>query len=111
MLAELRACVRPHCVIENDVNAAALAERAHGHGRGVDNFAFVSVGTGIGMGLVIGGRLHRGAHGAAGEIGFLPLPSGHPGDARTPAGAAALEAAASGRRHRPGRPAGRPARS
>jgi predicted NBD/HSP70 family sugar kinase len=39
----------------------------------VDSFAFVSVGTGIGMGLVIDGRLHRGAHGAAGEIGFLPL--------------------------------------
>ena len=63
----------PTVMIENDVDAAALAERAHGHGHGVDNFAFVSIGTGIGMGLVLGGKLHRGAHGAAGEIGFLPL--------------------------------------
>ena len=39
----------------------------------MDSFAFVSVGTGIGMGLVIGGRLHRGVHGVAGEIAFMPL--------------------------------------
>jgi len=36
----------------------------------------VSVGTGIGMGLVIDGKLHRGAHGAAGEIAYLPLAGG-----------------------------------
>ena len=36
-------------------------------------FAFVSVGTGVGMGLVVDGQLHRGAHGAAGEIGFMPF--------------------------------------
>jgi predicted NBD/HSP70 family sugar kinase len=61
--------------IENDVDAAALAERAHGHGRDVDSFAFVHVGTGIGMGLVIDGKLHRGVHGVAGEIAFMPLGS------------------------------------
>jgi predicted NBD/HSP70 family sugar kinase len=72
-LAGLRAAFGPGLVIENDVDAAALAERAHGHGRDVDNFAFVHVGTGIGMGLVLGGRLHRGVHGVAGEIAFLPL--------------------------------------
>jgi predicted NBD/HSP70 family sugar kinase len=82
-------------MLENDVDAAALAEQAHGHGRGVADFAFVSVGTGIGMGLVLGGRLHRGAHGAAGEIGFLPLGSGHPGDARDARRRGPLEAAAS----------------
>jgi predicted NBD/HSP70 family sugar kinase len=59
--------------IENDVDAAAVAERDHGHGRDFSTFAFVSVGTGIGMGLVLNGELHRGAHGAAGEIAFLPL--------------------------------------
>ncbi len=73
VLTELRRAFGPSLMIENDVDAAALAERAHGHGQDVDNFAFVSVGTGIGMGLVIGGRLHRGSHGAAGEIGYLPL--------------------------------------
>lgn len=73
VLAELREAFGDSLMVENDVDAAALAERAHGHGRDVDSFAFVWVGTGIGMGLVLGGRLHRGAHGAAGEIGFLPL--------------------------------------
>lgn len=60
-------------MVENDIDAAALAERAAGHGRDVDSFAFVSIGTGIGMGLVLGGELHRGAHGAAGEIGYLSV--------------------------------------
>jgi predicted NBD/HSP70 family sugar kinase len=59
--------------VENDINLAALGEQAHGLGKGVSNFVFVSVGTGIGMGIVIDGQLHRGARGAAGEIGFLPL--------------------------------------
>lgn len=95
VLAELRSALGSSLRLENDVNAAALAEQAHGHGRGVADFAFVSIGTGIGLGLVIGGRLHRGAHGAAGEIGFLPLPSGHPGDARDARRRGPLEAAAS----------------
>jgi predicted NBD/HSP70 family sugar kinase len=60
-------------MIENDVDAAALAERAHGHGRESDSFVFVSIGTGIGMGIVLDGRLYRGHHGAAGEIGYMPL--------------------------------------
>jgi len=72
-LAELRSAFGPVLTVENDVDAAALAERAQGHGRDVDDFAFVHVGTGIGMGLVIGGQLHRGRHGAAGEIAFLPF--------------------------------------
>jgi predicted NBD/HSP70 family sugar kinase len=60
-------------MVENDVDAAALAEQAHGQGRHAGSFAFVTVGTGIGMGLVLDGRLHRGAHGIAGEIAFLPF--------------------------------------
>ncbi|HEY2515507.1 MAG TPA: ROK family protein, partial [Polyangiaceae bacterium] len=59
--------------VENDINLAALGEQAHGLGKGVANFVFVSVGTGIGMGIVVDGQLYRGARGAAGEIGFLPL--------------------------------------
>ncbi len=73
VLTELRRLFGRTTVVENDVDVAALAERDHGHGRGVDTFAFVSVGTGIGMGLVLEGKLHRGAHGTAGEIGYLPL--------------------------------------
>jgi predicted NBD/HSP70 family sugar kinase len=64
-------------VVENDLNAAALAEQAGGHGREVGSFAFISVGTGIGMGLVVGGQLVRGAHGVAGEIAYVPMTGGH----------------------------------
>jgi predicted NBD/HSP70 family sugar kinase len=72
-LAGLREAFGPALAVENDVDAEALAERAHGHGQDADSFAFVHVGSGIGMGLVIDGKLHRGAHGVAGEIAFLPL--------------------------------------
>jgi predicted NBD/HSP70 family sugar kinase len=75
-VAELRAAFGSGLAIENDVDAAALAERALGVGRETDNFAFVHVGSGVGMGLVLGGRLHRGVHGVAGEIAFLPLGGG-----------------------------------
>jgi glucokinase len=60
-------------VLDNDVTAAAVGERWVGSARGCDDFVFVAVGTGIGMGIVSGGRVLRGAHGAAGEIGYLPL--------------------------------------
>jgi predicted NBD/HSP70 family sugar kinase len=72
-LLALRSAFGPALTIENDVDVSALAERAHGHGREVENFAFVHVGTGIGMGLVLGGRLHRGVHGVAGEIAYMPF--------------------------------------
>ena len=72
-LIGLREAFGAALTIENDVDAAALAERAHGHGRDVDDFAFVHVGTGVGMGVVLGGRLHRGVHGVAGEIAFMPI--------------------------------------
>ena len=73
VLDALRAQLGPSLAVENDINLAALGEQAHGLGKGIANFVFVSVGTGIGMGIVIDGQLHRGARGAAGEIGFLPL--------------------------------------
>jgi predicted NBD/HSP70 family sugar kinase len=76
-LAGLREAFGPGLAVENDVDAEALAERAHGHGQDADSFAFVHVGSGIGMGLVIDGKLHRGAHGVAGEIAFLPLADDH----------------------------------
>jgi predicted NBD/HSP70 family sugar kinase len=95
VLAELRRAFGDSLMIENDADAAALAERAHGHGRDVDSFAFVSVGTGVGMGLVLGGRLHRGAHGAAGEVGYLPIGTGATTDARDARKRGSLEAAAS----------------
>lgn len=75
--------------VENDVNAAALGEYASGAGRGHDSLVFVALGTGAGAGIIIDGRLHRGAHGGAGEIGSLPSGFAEPG-------AALLEDVASG---------------
>jgi predicted NBD/HSP70 family sugar kinase len=95
VVADLRRAFGPNMVLENDINLAALAERDHGHGRDVGTFAFVSVGTGIGMGLVLGGRLHKGVHGSAGEIGFLPLGELGPIDASDARRRGTLEAAAS----------------
>ena len=65
---------------DNDVNLAALGERARGVGRGVESFVFLWVGTGIGLGIVVGGQLYRGASGAAGEIAYLPVGPGDPHD-------------------------------
>ncbi len=95
VLTELRERFGASLMVENDVDAAALAELAHGYGRDVDTFAFVSVGTGVGMGLVLDGRLHRGAHGAAGEIGFMPFADGTGSDERDARRRGTLEAAAS----------------
>jgi glucokinase len=58
-------------VIDHDANFAALGERWRGAARDLENFAFVALGTGIGVGIVIDGRLYRGAHHAAGELGDL----------------------------------------
>ncbi|HWP62470.1 MAG TPA: ROK family protein [Candidatus Binatia bacterium] len=62
------------CVVENDVRAAAagLAWRwRRAHDGAVPDLAFLSVGTGIAAGVVLEGRLRRGRHGLAGEIGHL----------------------------------------
>ncbi|MFL5919893.1 MAG: ROK family protein [Gaiellaceae bacterium] len=67
---ELREALGLEVVLENDINLAALGEQWQGVARGVDDFAFLSVGTGMGAGLVLGGELHRGRNGAAGEIDF-----------------------------------------
>jgi predicted NBD/HSP70 family sugar kinase len=81
VLAGLRLAFGENLAVENDTDAAALAEREHGHGRDFPSFVFVSIGSGIGMGLVLGGQLHRGAHGVAGEIAYLPITEGPGGDA------------------------------
>jgi glucokinase len=63
-------------VADNDANCAALAEARLGAARGAGVVLMLTLGTGIGGGLVIGGRIHRGAHGGAGEIGHVPLGDG-----------------------------------
>src|SRR4029450_2315285 len=56
--------------LENDINLAALGELWPAVPGGVANFASLSVGAGLGAGLVLGGELHRGRNGAAGELDF-----------------------------------------
>jgi predicted NBD/HSP70 family sugar kinase len=73
IVADLAGIFGESTLLENDVDLAALAEQTQGAGKDVNTFCVVWVGTGIGMGLVIDGQLHRGAHGAAGEIAFLPV--------------------------------------
>lgn len=61
------------CRLENDANAAALAEWRHGAGQGTHHMAFLTMSTGVGGGLILDGRLHRGARGLAGELGHIPV--------------------------------------
>ena len=71
-------------VIDNDINFAALGESAHGAARGIGDFFYLSLGSGVGGANVIDGRVRRGMHGFAGEIGYLPI--------ATPSGLRPLEA-------------------
>ena len=59
--------------IDNDANAAAVAEWTIGAGRGMQHMVMLTLGTGIGGGLILGGRLYRGASGAAAELGHMVL--------------------------------------
>ena len=61
-------------LVDNDVNTMALGE--YTHRRDSRHLLYVKVGTGIGCGVISGGVLHRGASGAAGDIGHIQLP-GH----------------------------------
>jgi predicted NBD/HSP70 family sugar kinase len=60
-------------VAENYANLAALGEAAFGAGRGLDDFVYVKVVEGVGAGLILGGRLHRGARGLAGELAHVQV--------------------------------------
>lgn len=76
VLDALRRGYRRPVLIENDVNLAAIAERSAGAAKGVDDLVLAWIGRGVGVGVVVNGRLHRGAGGGAGEIGYLPVPGG-----------------------------------
>ena len=65
-----------HVVVDNDVNTMAIGEQRAGLARGVDDFVFVKVGTGVGAGVFSNGLLHRGADGAAGDIGHIAVEGG-----------------------------------
>ncbi|MEV8635161.1 ROK family transcriptional regulator [Streptosporangium sp. NPDC051023] len=60
--------------VENNVNLVAQAEQAHGVAQGHQDFVLLWADEGLGSALVLGGRLHRGATGGAGEVGYMPAP-------------------------------------
>ena len=75
----LQAALGVPVTLENDVRAAAWgAFNRPGAGRPPGSLAYLSIGTGIAAGLVIDGRLYRGDHGMAGEIGHFPFDAGGP---------------------------------
>lgn len=61
-------------IMDNDVNLAAIAERAVVPTTDVGSFAMLWVGEGIGVGIDLDGEVQRGAFGGAGEIGYLEVP-------------------------------------
>ncbi len=64
--------------VENDANAAALAEHRFGAGKGYRNVFYITASTGIGSGIILDGRLYRGTNFSAGEFGHIILAKGGP---------------------------------
>jgi predicted NBD/HSP70 family sugar kinase len=86
VLEALRRGLGRTVIIENDANLAARAEHEVGAAQGEDSFALVWLETGLGLAAHIHGRVHKGSAGAAGEIGYLPVPGvGLPENVRRPA--------------------------
>lgn len=76
MAALLQVAVGVPVVVENDGNAAVLGEVVAGAALGLRNVVMLTLGTGVGSGLFLDGRLYRGAHGAAGELGHMVVQAG-----------------------------------
>ena len=66
--------------LANDADMAALGEFHRGAGRGTRNMIYITWSTGVGGGLIIDGKLHRGAHGTAGEVGHIIIDPNGPLD-------------------------------
>ena len=93
----LAARFRLPVALENDANAAALAEHRLGAGRGTEHMVMLTLGTGIGGGLVLNGELYRGAVGMAAELGHITIDLDGPRCQGLCPGLGHLEALASGR--------------
>ncbi|AYY10489.1 ROK family protein [Enterococcus sp. FDAARGOS_553] len=70
---ELQKITKVPIVIENDANAAAIAEQWIGHAQGIPNYICMVLGTGIGGGIIYQNELIKGAHGMAGEFGWMVI--------------------------------------
>jgi predicted NBD/HSP70 family sugar kinase len=93
VVARLAADLPGPVLVDNDVNIMAIGEHSTAYAD-IEHLLFVKVATGIGAGVISGGRLHRGAQGAAGDIGHVQTP-GHTTPCRC-GNHGCLEAVASG---------------
>ncbi|TDU87767.1 putative NBD/HSP70 family sugar kinase [Kribbella voronezhensis] len=75
LVNEIRDRLKTEVMVDNDVNLAAIAERSHGVAAEVDAFTVLWLAGGSGFAIDQGGTLMRGAHGCAGELGYLPVPA------------------------------------
>jgi predicted NBD/HSP70 family sugar kinase len=73
LAARLRAALGLPVFVDNDISAVTAAERLYGPGADDADFLLVAIGQGIGLGMVLDGAPYRGAAGAAGEFGHLPV--------------------------------------
>jgi predicted NBD/HSP70 family sugar kinase len=73
LAARLRAALGLPVFVDNDISAVTAAERLYGPGAECPDFLLVAIGQGIGLGMVLDGAPYRGAAGAAGEFGHLPI--------------------------------------
>jgi predicted NBD/HSP70 family sugar kinase len=71
--ATLRRELKLPVLVENNVNALAMAERLYGLGRQYESFMVLTIGTGVGAGFVVDGVVLRGNSGGSGEIGHIPV--------------------------------------
>lgn len=67
----IEAAIKAPVYIDNDLNTAILAEWSQGIGNHCTSFCYVTIGTGVAAGLVLEGKLYKGAHYLAGELGHL----------------------------------------
>ena len=96
LVAELSQWVPCGVLVESELKLSILAEQWKGAGKGIANLVYVNVGVGIGAGILIDGERYQGATGAAGEIGYLPLPDGTAASSADPETFGAFELAAGG---------------
>ena len=75
---KLKALLRVPVCVENDVNVGVVGEHALGAGKGTRELVGIFPGTGIGGGLIVGGKLHEGCRGSAGEVGHMILQADGP---------------------------------
>ena len=84
------------CAIDNDANAAAIAEWKIGAGRDTTDLVMLTIGTGVGGGLILGGRPYRGTTGAGAEVGHIVIEHDGPPCQGNCTGRGHLEALCSG---------------